>query len=577
MISAGLLVASLALTSAASATVDTLQIVLDNTLTTGGVTPLSAFAAFGYDPVNDVIYATGFSGTGQDIRIVRDVSSTPAFDPLVDRLVTNTPWVRFLKDGDLDRGGGAPTPGSMRLNPLPILNPDSSVAFPAYSLAVIADGGAQVTDGGTPRPDLSQRIYRYNLQKDLNADARDEMTSLVTTATLQGIAGATSASTNISRQPAFSSDGQSIFFIESSAAYGGLYRTNVLTGATTLLLPSPSTESTNNAEPAVIQVGGVDRVLLRGTNSVANEGGIDYFDTAAGTRNVLVAAQDLADFLEIPLTTTTGTTVDVNIDIASFASDDEGNVYFNNTDSSPDRRGIFKLDPQGRIIKVVGYAERKEIFGPFTTTGNPNNNTLRMQVREVPLPGGAAEGAPATINQVLYVENSPVNMIAGAYVFAPGDFNRDNLVTSVDYDLFGPALTIRGVAAPIANLKFDLNASGAVDWKDVKILQTFTLFPDGDTNFDGTVNFNDLLTLAQNYDQTISTRTWILGDFDGDDITDFDDLLTLAQNYVDSPLVVPTGFSNQFVTDWNFAQSLVPEPATLVVLGGVVALSLRRR
>jgi hypothetical protein len=51
----------------------------------------------------------------------------------------------------------------------------------------------------------------------------------------------------------------------------------------------------------------------------------------------------------------------------------------------------------------------------------------------------------------------------------------------------------------------------------------------GDTNHDGTVNFADLLTLAQHYGST--NAVWETGDFNNDQVVSFPDLLTLAQHY----------------------------------------------
>jgi len=52
----------------------------------------------------------------------------------------------------------------------------------------------------------------------------------------------------------------------------------------------------------------------------------------------------------------------------------------------------------------------------------------------------------------------------------------------------------------------------------------------GDLNNDGSVNFTDLLALAQNYGRT-SGATWAQGDLNGDGSVGFADLLLLAQNY----------------------------------------------
>src|SRR5690606_24159596 len=62
--------------------------------------------------------------------------------------------------------------------------------------------------------------------------------------------------------------------------------------------------------------------------------------------------------------------------------------------------------------------------------------------------------------------------------------------------------------------KFDLNGNLAVDWKDVKVLQQFAGYADGDTNFDGVLDFADLDTLNTYYHTAAGTgaETWIHGD-----------------------------------------------------------------
>ena len=52
----------------------------------------------------------------------------------------------------------------------------------------------------------------------------------------------------------------------------------------------------------------------------------------------------------------------------------------------------------------------------------------------------------------------------------------------------------------------------------------------GDATLDATVDFNDLVKLAQNYN-TIGGKTWAQGDFTGDGNVDFNDLVILAQRY----------------------------------------------
>lgn len=101
-----------------------------------------------------------------------------------------------------------------------------------------------------------------------------------------------------------------------------------------------------------------------------------------------------------------------------------------------------------------------------------------------------------------------------------------------------------------------------------------TLTKPGDANIDSVINFDDLLTLAQNYNAT--GATWQQGDFNGSGTVDFDDLLILAQGYGTSAATDTAAFSADFRSDWARAQSLVPEPASLALLGATL-LTRRRR
>lgn len=97
----------------------------------------------------------------------------------------------------------------------------------------------------------------------------------------------------------------------------------------------------------------------------------------------------------------------------------------------------------------------------------------------------------------------------------------------------------------------------------------------GDTNLDASIDFGDLLTLAQGYGT--SERLWTDGDFTYDGAIDFGDLLALAQNYgATLSSVDVTGFSADFRSDLALAMSLVPEPACLSLLAIGAGLTRRR-
>ena len=100
----------------------------------------------------------------------------------------------------------------------------------------------------------------------------------------------------------------------------------------------------------------------------------------------------------------------------------------------------------------------------------------------------------------------------------------------------------------------------------------------GDATLDRTVNFDDLIKLAQAYNST-SGKVWADGDFTYDGAVNFDDLIKLAQNYNSTlaGVTLPASVSSDFASDWALAQSLVPEPTTLALLGLPLATMARRR
>lgn len=538
----------------------------------------STLGPFGYDPTGPnggTIYAAGF-GSGGELRRIENVSGTQT----VTTMVTQTPWSLFLKGGDPNNTGGSPVPSGLLLNPLPV------GGQPAYSFAIVSDGGTQIQVAGTRRNDLTQRLYAYNL-----GSGTSTLTSVATQAAFATAAGLANSGTvggiNVSRQFAYSGNGQSLYIADSSAANvsGGVYRVNLQTNAVTRLLA----DTDCNIEVAVLSSGGTDTIFLRGGGSTANAGGIDKitFDgTTASARTVHVSAATLADFME--------TTVN-DISMPSLASTPNGTLYFTNSDSNPERRGMYRLDASGRMSKVVSQAERVAAFG-----GSPNSNILRMQPRTVTHPNGF------DVTQILYAESSPLSLIAGAYDFLPGDFNRDNVVDAADLAQFAAAVGPRGVAASsTAALRFDLNGNSAVDWKDVKILQSFVPgLRDGDANMDLAVNFADLDLMGDNY-YTVTTgssvATWTKGDFASLDplATTYSGTATDANvvNLADLQVIADTwlrvlgqpapttqdldtrGYTGQFRLDVITAFAVVPEPSTLVagIAGGLVGLLLLRR
>ncbi|HEY0010174.1 MAG TPA: dockerin type I domain-containing protein, partial [Tepidisphaeraceae bacterium] len=408
------------------------------------------------------------------------------------------------------------------------------------------------------------------------------------------------ASSNWGRQYAWSTDGQFTYHLDSSATttsgVGGLWKINAATGQAVRL----SAALASSTEPAVLNMGGgIDRIVTRG--GTANNGGLDYVNhnTTTGVTSapqILLTAAALADFLDRPggLTPTVTT--------AALTSDASGNLYFNDSNSNTSgTRVVLKLDPQGRLIKITSGAERQAFYDGVS----PNSNTNRMQTRTIQHP------TAGSITQLMFADTT-TDSVQGANVFTPGDFNRDGAVTAADRSSFLSALTPRGTrlvpaAATVAqtqailnaSARYDLNGNGSVDWKDVKILQPFLNFADGDVNLDGQLNLIDLTVLSENY-YTLggaADKTW--GDGDIASANPFS--TTYAATAADANLVnlvdvqnlayawlytlnQPTlteaqlsSFNGQFRSDVEYAFATVPEPTTAALLAPIVAAALARR
>ena len=530
--------------------------------------------AWGYDPATDSAYVASF-GAGGSIRKITNATSGAAQVATV--MVSEAQWNLYYRDGDPNTSAGTQVPGGLLLNPQAIGSGTTSIA--PYSRAWIIDA-ARVPAIGTIDPARSKRLYDYNLQMVMPNpnpgkipttppfyDGRDVFTTKVTLADMNAAVGQPSnATSNVSRQFAWSGDGQSIYFNDSSDPLGGIWKAGAQSGAVSRIHTDPDILT----EPAVKQVSpGADRIFFRGTSATGNTtDGIDYIEhdgtntTAAAT---LISGQAVRDFME-----TTAT-----LSVTAIAADANGDLFFNVSGGSAgtlmtQRRNVLRYDAQGRLSKVLAYNERDLFYtGEVGGASNPTANVAKMQPRTATYAGASGT---FELTQILYAELSQLNRVGGIWAFKAGDFDRDNDVDAADVALFKPELTVRGqVVADTLDLKFDLTGNNAVDWKDVKTLQQFYAFPDGDANIDKAVNLQDFNALAANFGQ--AGRVWTQGDFNGDEVVNLLDFNILAAHFgqrAAGPGVTPG--------DWANLAAAVPEPASAGTIGLFAAgLLLRRR
>jgi hypothetical protein len=193
--------------------------------------------------------------------------------------------------------------------------------------------------------------------------------------------------------------------------------------------------------------------------------------------------------------------------------------------------------------------------------------------------------------------NDSTSVVTSLSIAAGATLDIDNNAIVIDYAAAATTSPLASIAAALHDGRLT-SAAVATDTRlgiataDTKTFTTLTTFGGvtldasaivariallGDADLSGTVDFQDLVILAQNYN-TATGGVWTTGDSNYDGAIDFGDLVPLAQNYNGILLSDIPGASSSFAADWALAQTLVPEPTLCVtLLAGAMSVTTRRR
>jgi autotransporter-associated beta strand protein len=221
-------------------------------------------------------------------------------------------------------------------------------------------------------------------------------------------------------------------------------------------------------------------------------------------------------------------TLDLHLDPSFTPSAGQSFVLINNEGANP-VTGAFANLPEGAYFVQSGQTFR------ITYTGGTGNDVVLIRENGPAVLSSTFDFATAP--RLLFNFTQDVHTTLGADDLLVRNLDTgaaiDASTFQVTYDTNTNTATFTHAGPlPDGNYRAFLNGAAITNTSDIPIGATTTLdffaFA-GDANHDRSVDFNDLVKLAQNYNTT--GKTFPQGDFNYDNKVDFNDLVLLAQRY----------------------------------------------
>jgi len=222
---------------------------------------------------------------------------------------------------------------------------------------------------------------------------------------------------------------------------------------------------------------------------------------------------------------------------------------------------VGELDIVGSVTVPQIIAPTLNVFGHLKIAKTGPGST---RISSLVLTGQSTIDLTDQILDVSYDTTSPAPSITALIrsAYNGGSWNGSGIFSSLadaSHFALGYADSADGVVSPLRANTFRVK---------------FTRY--GDANLNGTVDFSDLLLLAQHYGK--AAATWDQGDFNYDGTVNFTDLLQLAQNYGGSLNAAEAMTQAETIgAEIPGAIQSVPEPVAAVALAALGMLLPRRR